>query len=304
MGEVNHTVVRWLASALWGACIFTAVSLHAQTAARPGGTLASKQAPPPPVAELVKKAPQTAIEIAAEQMGMVRGPQRSTTSVNTIEIIAAGTTAERTADGAWHDYKIERLVEDLDFVIPAARREIVRSGAGAPSQHMIQVVAGTQAWDEEKPGINGTAVSGVAEDRALLIWLNPHAAMWGALRAATPGGGVTIANESGRMVVTYSLNGQPVKMVFGPKLLVESVQIQTHSAMYGDTTLEATYSGYKEWAGTPLSPEGYLFPCPARMTYKAGGHTIRDLTLSNCEVNPYVVFPLPANIAKTSRATH
>ena len=302
---MNQHTARRLTGLFSGALLVIAISLlHAQTAPRAGGTLASKQAPPPSVEELVKRPPQAAIEIAAEQMGMVRGPQRSTTSVNTIEIIATGTMAERAADGTWHDYKIQRLVEDLDFVIPAARREIVRSAPGAPSQHMIQVVAGKQAWDEEKPGINGTAVPGVSDDRALLIWLNPHAAMWGALRVVTPNGGAKIANDGGRMVITYAINGQPVKMVLNSKLLVESVQLQAHSPMYGDTTFEATYSGYKEWAGTPLSPEGYLFPCPARMIYKAGTRTIRDVTLSNCEVNPYVIFPLPANMSKASRATN
>src|SRR5436305_1385736 len=121
MAEWNQNGVWWLTSALAGALILTTISSFGQTGARAGGTLASKQAPPPAVEELINKGPQAAIETAAEQMGMVRGAHLSTTSVNTIEIIATGTMAERASDGTWRDYKIQRLVEDLDFVIPAAR---------------------------------------------------------------------------------------------------------------------------------------------------------------------------------------
>jgi hypothetical protein len=103
--------------------------------------------------------------------------------------------------------------------------------------------------------------------------------------------GVQLANESSNLAISYSLNGEPIKLVLNSALLPDKVQLQAHSAAYGDTVLEASYSRYKDF-------EGYLFPCPTRMTYKAGARTIRNVTITNCVVNPYVIFPVPANMKK------
>ena len=282
------------------AIVLVAATSGAQISApTPGGTLASKKVVLPTTDELIKKGPKIAVETAAEVLGMVRGPQRNTTGVNKIEVVASGAMAERAADGTWRDYRVKRLTEAVDFVIPAARVDVERSGLTGSTQRQIEVVAGTRAWDEEKPGINGTPVTSGVDDRLRMIWLTPQGAMWGALRAAEKDG-VQIANEAGRLTISYSLNGEPVKMLLDSKLLPEKVQIQAHSARYGDTSLEATYSGYKDFAATPVVPEGFLAPCPSRIIYKAGGRTIRDVTASDCEINPYVIFPLPANMAKAS----
>ena len=269
------------------------------SAPTPGGTLASKKVVLPTTDELIKKGPKVAVETAAEVLGMVRGPQRNTRGVNKIEVVASGTMAERAADGTWRDYKVKRITEAVDFVIPAARVDVERSGSSGGTQRQIEVVAETRAWDEEKPGINGTPVTNSVDDRLRMIWLTPQGAMWGALRAAEKDG-VKLANEAGHLAISYSLNGEPIKLLLDAKLLPEKVQLQAHSSRYGDTTLEATYTGYKDFAATPVVPEGFLAPCPSRITYKAAGRTIRDLTVSDCEINPYVIFPLPANMAKAS----
>lgn len=300
MCHTNRHFLWWLPAMCSVAIVLVATSSGAQvTPPKPGGTLAARKVVLPTTDELMKKGPKVAVETVAEVLGMVRGPSRNTTSVNVVEVVASGTVAERDAEGTWRDYKVTRLTEAVDFVIPAARLDVERSGPGGP-QRQIQVVAGTQAWDEEKPGINGTPVAGATADRIRMIWLTPQGAMWGALRAAEGGGNVQLANEGGRLAISYSLNGEPVKLVFNANLLPEKVQIQARSATYGDTTLEATYAEYKEFGATQFSPEGFLAPCPSRITYTAGGRRIRELTVNDCEINPYVIFPVPANMAKTS----
>jgi len=254
----------------------------------------------PTTDELIKKGPKVAVETAAEVLGMVRGVQRSTTSLNIVEVVASGTMAERAADGTWHDYNVTRLTEQVDFVIPAARLDVVRSAPTGRPQRWIQVVAGMQAWDEEKPGINGTPVTGVIADRNRMIWLIPQGAMWGALRAVDKREDVQLANERGRLAISYTLNNEPIKLVLGADLLPERAQIQARSGVYANTLLEATYSEYKDFSGTPQNPKGWLAPCPSRITYAAGGRRIRQLTVSDCNIDPYVIFPLPANVAKTN----
>lgn len=255
----------------------------------PTSTLADKQLVIPTTDELIKRGPKFAVETAAEGLGLVRGAQRSTTNVNTVEFTGAGTIAEPSADGKWTQYRVTRLTAAADFVIPAARVDMARIAPGARAERHIEVVSGRQAWNEEKPGINGTPIASAAADRVRRIWLTPH----GAMRAALMADNVRLANEGGKLAISYSLNGEPVKVVLTAGLLPERVQIQARSSAGGDTVLEATYSQYKDF-------EGYLFQCPSRMVQKAGGRTILDLTVSNCVVNPYVIFPLPANMARTN----
>jgi hypothetical protein len=279
-----------------GLCAAAMVLLSAPAVAQngptaPRSTLGARRVALPTTTELVAKGPKVAVEIAAEALGLVRGAQRSTTAVNTMEVVGNGTMAERAPDGTWRDYNVMRFTEGLDFFIPAERLEVERRGPSGSQQRQIQVVAGKQAWDEEKPGINGTPVAGAADDRRRQIWLTPQGAMWGALRASAQEGGVQVANESGNLAISYSLNGEPIKLVLNSALLPERVQLHTVGATGGDRLLEASYSNYKDF-------EGYLFPCPTRMAYKAGTRTIRDVTITNCVVNPYVIFPLPANMKK------
>jgi hypothetical protein len=257
-------------------------------------TLATPKAPLPTIEELLKKDPKAAVEAVAEILGMVRGPRRGTTSVNIIEYIGTGTMSEPEAGKTWRDYKLTHITMDLDFVIPAARVQIERSGPDGRPQRQIQVVAAKQAWNEEKPGINGTSMTGASEERVRQIWLSPQGAMWAALRASEQPGNVHLANEGGRLTISFSLSGEPTKMFLNSALLPEKVQIQARSAAYGAQMLQATYSGYKDFYG-------YLLQCPRRMTYAAGDHTILDLNVTECIVNPYVIFPMPGNMAKASQ---
>jgi len=296
VGLTNRNFLR-LAPALCAVSTWLmAASAAGQTPqTTPRSTLAARKVVLPTTDELIARGPKAAVETAAEALGLVRGAQRSTTSVNRMELVGSGTMAERAPDGTWREYKVMRFTEGLDFVIPAARLDVQRAGPNSSPQRQIHVVAGKQAWDEEKPGINGTPVAGAADDRSRLIWLTPQGAMWGALRALTRDGGVQLANEAGHLAISYSLNGEPIELVLNSALLPDKVQLRARSATYGDTMLEASYSQYRDF-------EGYLFPCPTRMTYKAGVRTIRDVTITNCAINPYVIFPLPANMKKAIAA--
>jgi len=298
MWHKGRYVAGWLPAVAAVAIVLGTGSVRAQESVP--SILADPPVVLPTIDELIKKGPKVAVETAAQVLGMVRGVQRSTTSLNIVEVVGSGTMAERNADGTWTDYNVTRLTEQVDFVIPAARLDVVRSAPKGRPQRSIQVVAGTQTWDEEKPGMNGTRVTGLAADRNRMIWLIPQGAMWGALRAAEGGQAVQLANERGRLAISYTLNNEPVKLVLTPDLLPERVQIQARSGVYANTLLEAAYSQYKDFSGTPQNPSGWLAPCPSRITYTAGGRKIRQLTVSDCNIDPYVIYPLPANIAKTN----
>ena len=244
----------------------------------------------PPTAALIDKGPKFAVELPAEVIGMVRGGQRNTKGFNVLEFTAVGTMAEPGADGTWHTYKVAKIIADSDFIIPASRVDLSLVDANGHAKHEIRVISGQKAWNEEKPGINGTPMPAtVVDDRLREIWLTPQGAMWGALRAEEANDKVMISNESGRLVISYPWNGDTVKITFDAGQRPRQVEIKTHSNAYGNTTLVATYSGYKDF-------QGYLAPFPTKMTYNAGSRVILDLDVTNAQVNPYVIFSIPQNM--------
>jgi hypothetical protein len=249
----------------------------------------------PSTEALLKMTPKDAVMTVAEKLGMVRGRKLSTIDFNTVEFTAAGTMSEPEAGGTWHSYKISKLVADMDFVIPGSRFDISLVDPDGHAKHEIRVVAEKEAWNEEKPGINGMPMpSTIVDDRIRQIWLTPQGAMWGALRAEeTKGDSVMLGSEAGRFVISYPWHGDMIKVTFDAGLKPQRVELKAHSNAYGDTTLEATYSGYKDF-------EGYLAPFPTKMTYKAGSRTILDLNVTNCQVNPYIIFPTPENMPKST----
>lgn len=256
-------------------------------------TLADQKTVLPTTEELIKRGPKVAVNIAAEEMGMVRLPQRVTTALNTLEFTASGTMAEMTADGKWSDYRVTKLIFGMDFVIPACRMEMDLVGPGVRKQHEIRVAAGKQAWNEEKPGIGGKPMpDAAAMERERLIWLTPQGAMWAAILA---GDKAVLSNEGGRLAISYSIDGEPVKVLLNAQLQPERIEMQARSSTYGNTTFVATYMGYKDF-------EGYLVPFPTKMTFKAGGRTILDLDVKSQISNPYVVFPRPSTVRSEAAA--
>ena len=259
----------------------------------PGNTLADRKTILPTTEELIKRGPKDAINIAAEEMGMVRLPQRVTTALNTLEFTASGTMADMGADGKWSDYGVTKLIFGMDFVIPACRMEMELVGPGTRKHHEIRVAAGKQAWDEEKPGINGKPMPDTAAvERERLIWLTPQGAMWAAIQA---GDKAVLSNEGGRLTISYSIDGEPVKLLLNPQLQPERIEMQAHSSTYGTTVFLATYMGYKDF-------EGYLVPFPTKMTFRAGGRTIIDLDIKSQISNPYVMFPPPSTVRSEAAA--
>jgi hypothetical protein len=245
----------------------------------------------PSTEALIKSGAPKAVDTAAEVIGLVRTGQRVTTDYNTLAYIGTGTMAEPGPDGVWHTYRVAKIAADMDFVIPASRviMDLIRPDGS--KQHEIRVVSGKQAWNEEKPGINGKAMPAtVVDDRLRQIWLTPQGVMWGAIRAAVvKADSVTLGNASGRLTMSYSLNGDMIKITFDAALRPQRVEIKCHSNAYGDTTLEASYLAYKDF-------EGYLAPFPTKMTYKAGNRIILDVNVTSNQANPYVIFPIPANM--------
>src|SRR5262249_55543584 len=70
--------------------------------------------------------------------------------------------------------QVTRITSGFDYVIPAARIDIERPGAGGRAERTIEVAAGALAWDEATPGIYLRPAGTSAAERLRPIWLLPH----------------------------------------------------------------------------------------------------------------------------------
>jgi hypothetical protein len=215
--------------------------------------------------------------------------------VNTMEFDGSGTTYG--ANGA---VKTEYHVA-LGYNPAAMRVEMTRagSGGGAP-QHIIQTVRENYAWDESEiggglvPG-KGTAIPAMAavNDRLLQLWTLPY----GVVKAALAAGEKTaVSTEGAATVLTFPLSGSlagiTVKATLDAKNFVTMVETRPDSPTLANLATVTEYSDYADH-GELLTD----IKSPGRIVRKQGGRPMLDIQVKAWESNnPYLVFPVPANV--------
>lgn len=222
--------------------------------------------------------------------------------VNTMEFHGSGTTYG--SNGA---VKTEFHVA-LGYNPAAMRVEMTRagSGGGAP-QHSIQTVRDNYAWDESETGGGlvtgkGTATPAMAavNDRLLQLWTLPY----GVVKAALAAGEKTaVSTEGGATVLTFPLSGPlagiTVKATLDSKNFVTTVETRPDNPALANLITATEYSDYADH-GELLTD----IKSPGRIVRKQGGRPVLDIQVKVWEANnPYLVFPVPANV-KTAAATN
>ena len=258
----------------------------------------------------------TVIKNAEYALGMIRGPQRID-AINTLEYWGTGSiSAVQPANGqggARPEFKATYHAS-LSYAVPAMRVDAMRSNSNGPNQggglplaapqRQIQVVSGKFAWDESVPGAGfaagttATPAPDAVSDRLLQLWVTP----FGVLKmAAKAGAAAKVSTEGGATVITFplagSLEGITVKATLNTKNQPERVETRTNNPALVKMATETTYSDYKD-----LSEITTDVPFPSHIVQKQGGLPVLDLTITKADTNnPYVVFPVPDNVEKTSR---
>src|SRR5579872_6604842 len=246
------------------------------------------------------------LRAAADALGMVRwsdigaGPIHlpGIDAVNTMEIRATGTVGQ-SADAEYH--------VALAYNPPAMRVEITRKGAagGAP-QHTIQTVREKYAWNESEIGAGlepgkGTATPAIADqkERLLQLWILPY----GVVKAAIAAGDKTaVSTENGATVITFPLSGSladvSVKATLDSKSLVAKVETRSDNAALTNLVTETEYSDYADH-GELLTD----IKSPGHIVEKKAGRPALDIRVKMVDANnPYLVFPIPANVKAASAA--
>jgi glyoxylase-like metal-dependent hydrolase (beta-lactamase superfamily II) len=198
----------------------------------------------------------------------------------------------------WPPFEVSRFTAAVEYQTPAARVEIVRRQVVEPGrvrpapveQRPIQLVSGTHAWNlAPAAGAAGgtppapTAQPAAVEERLAEIWTTPH----GFLKAAAANQATSAPSGDGSEV-TFTIGGK-YKYVgrINAANEVERVQTWIDNTVLGDTPVEITYSGYRDFGGIKF---------PSRIVRTQGGHPVLELTIEKAAANPSVAAEVPEQV--------
>jgi len=233
---------------------------------------------------------ESTLETVATALGMVRGTARRMDSINTVQFSGRGTLNVPEAGGEWTSFEITEGTVGISYVIPAMRVDMSRIGPDG-EERVIRVVRGDRAWDERLPGVDPTPVMGQTPARQRQIWMTPH----GVIRAAVDNpGAVTVGSQSGRTTLTVDIDGTPVTATLDENSRPATVEMMIDHPVLGQTLAEAEYTDYVDW---PILDVYF----PSRIVHRLGGETTLDITVTEFFQNPYVVFPTPEQLSRSSQ---
>ena len=229
------------------------------------------------------------IQAAADALGLLRGFTATDITI-AVQYDATGAVA---VQGKL--VKVPRYRASYRFDVPGMR---VDYDLGDAKQRRVEVVTGTLAWDEDRPGGGlvadyGTATPapGAQAERLLQFYLTPMAAVKAARVAPEK---VKLSTVAGKRVLTVPLpaplEGAPLTVTLDKDNRPEKVEARPAGRAY-----EATYANYQDF-----EPKSSSF-LPGKITVKRDGQVVLDLTVTGAlSANPYVIFPVPPSV-KTTR---
>jgi hypothetical protein len=224
-----------------------------------------------------------ALIAASDALGMTRRGGSCLANSNCLGTTTA--SHEYRATGTWMGQKVDLVVVDFDYRIPAIRVDVTtpdkkRSG---------KVAAEDLVWDESSPGyFSGTSTEKPA-DRLLPIYLLPHAvAYFGGLAADK----IKLATSAtGDRTLTIPLPA-PISADLVAHLGVDGLPDRTELT-YGGKIYTGEFSDFSN------DRMDYHVFGPNSIVIKADGNPIIDLDVEWHWTNPYMVFPTPKQLGGT-----
>lgn len=194
----------------------------------------------------------------------------------------------------WPQFDVSAYTATINYQTPAGRVQMTRSQTVEPgrarpapvTQRPDQYVNATTAWNLAVPAgaAPGTAPAPQAqpagvEERTMEVWSTPHGFLKAALAnnaASQPAnGGSEVSFTAGRNRYVGTINAQNQ---------VERIQTWIDNTVLGDTPVETTFSGYRDFGGVMF---------PSRIMRSQGGHPVLDITVSEVRANPAADFTVP-----------
>ena len=195
---------------------------------------------------------------------------------------------------AWPRFDVSSFTATVNYQTPGARIQMTRlqtiePGRTRPApveQRPVQVVSGTYAWNMAPPAGSPPntppapqAQPAAVEERVMEIWTTPH----GFLKAAAANKATSQPGEGGSEV-SFTADGHRYVGRINAQNQVERVQTWIDNPVMGDTSVEFTYSDYRDF-------NGVMFPGHIRRVQ--GGHPVLDIMVSSVTANPSIDLPVP-----------
>jgi len=188
----------------------------------------------------------------------------------------------------------------MGYLLPAMRVQIKPAGAGAKVSGTIQTVREDYAWNDSELGAGlipgkGTATPAMADVKARLLqlWILPYGVVKAAIAA---GDKTTISTAQGSTIITFPLSGAlagvTVTATLDANNFITKVVTKPDNAAATDLAYEAEYSDYADHGEIPTDIKS-----PGRIVQRVAGKPLLDVKIKHVDANnPYLVFPIPANV--------
>jgi hypothetical protein len=214
--------------------------------------------------------------------------------VTTIHISASGTMY---ANGQPSNVDYDAM---MGYLLPAMRVQIKPAGAAANVAGTIQTVREDYAWNDSELGAGlipgkGTATPAMTavKARLLQLWILPYGVVKAAIAA---GDKTTISTAQGSTVITFPLSGVlagvTVTATLDANNFITKVVTKPDAGTATDLVYEAEYSDYADHGKIPTDIQS-----PGRIVQRLAGKPLLDVKIKHVDANnPYLVFPIPANV--------
>ncbi|MDA1184823.1 MAG: hypothetical protein O2930_09285 [Acidobacteria bacterium] len=242
----------------------------------------------------------------ANSMGMLRGRSNADTrpqdSILTLEHWASGSLL--VGD---QRFDVPELRISFNFSYPGMREDSTLVDSTGARERRIQVVSGDFAWNETEPGMNATAAAGEVKTRLVRLWTSPFgiakaAAMAGPLLEMERRDGQSavlsfpLPDPVSDVAATVTVRKDASLVVPHPEAIPDLigtyiVRVQTAGAVVSDTT-------YAEYGDQNWDDYRADIMLPKRIVRTEGNSTWTLTTVNTNTYNPYVVMPVPANVAQ------
>jgi hypothetical protein len=261
-------------------------------------------------------------------MGMLRGIEEHELAV-TLEYRGEGTIQVNGQPCAIKPYEEAREGElgtsgyriSTAYQFAGSRTQINCTLPNGRTYSNIEVVSGTYAWDEDRPGAGLVQGEGTAkpmresvDERLIRLWASPQGAAKAALAGAgidpmkvfrNPGGllqdgtstigSTSVTWDGNTPVVTFPIPG--VDDATAVARLDDRFMTQSVVVTQGRNRYEFTYSDYNDYNNPLNLIEVYM---PGRMVERRNGQVVRDVNTIVTETGSvYVVVPVPPNVGPT-----
>ena len=150
-----------------------------------------------------------------------------------------------TAGEPWRQRELSGFTRTINYDQRAMRDEVTFGPTVVGRYEPNEQVSGDRAWGVGPQG--PVPQIAAAEERQLHIWLTPH----GFVKAAMAAADTTRSKADGADIISFTALGKyPVSGTLDDRGFVTRVKTMVPDAVLGDAEIIASYSDYREFAGS------------------------------------------------------